>query len=570
LLPYPGDGRTTIPAQGYALIVDPDYENVYGSVTGDCLLLTVSGTLGTSNIDPDEPVFICLGPAGEQPVDSYGGYYPEVIDDQSVDRVDLCGPDEASNWTVSYCPPDYRGARHSACGPACPEGEPIPMGALVITEVMSDPSSLGSETTAEFIEFMHAGAAGSAPIDLSLILLTDASDDDGTLRTNFLLPLYDDSMIIQPGQLALIIKNTDTDPYLGEYNDTICPSTLLLTTDSGSLTYNGLTESEPILLLNFNKTRIDAYTHRVSAGKGYSEEKNVIELGDFEENWRECMCLERNAGWHSAGMSNCASPPPPYDGPFILMAGFWDSYLSGLAGGTVNLVAFTWNPTEGDSTESVEILADGSATGSTLEPWAEFYYEGLLVEMFALMDIPVPPGTFRGNEPPIFIQLRARDNHGNYSQQWPFMYIRGPEAGCYYTPPDDAGATSTSTAPVSGGPSLAVGPRSNLPQILTAGYWTTDLSSRAVDDFLVRALVSDPLGVGIKTVELFYQFTPTGIKLLDDGMHQDGAAGDGIFGFSFPIDPWAVELESGRHVFSLMATTYDGRSSDAWPYLTVH
>lgn len=106
------------------------------------------------------------------------------------------------------------------------------------------------------------------------------------------------------------------------------------------------------------------------------------------------------------------------------------------------------------------------------------------------------------------------------------------------------------------------------PLVEYAGFGTSNVSAAEGGDLYVYARVSTPDGKNdISNVELFFQGTPTGILMHDDGVGGDMSAGDGIYTFYIHILPGM--FASGQYLVGVLATDSSGQQSDMWPYLTV-
>lgn len=101
------------------------------------------------------------------------------------------------------------------------------------------------------------------------------------------------------------------------------------------------------------------------------------------------------------------------------------------------------------------------------------------------------------------------------------------------------------------------------PSIPLAGYWNTNIPSSA--GLQVMALVQDR-GDGVSEVELYYQGTPIA-ALLDDGSQNDFSAGDGLYGFYFPVGD--IGEHNLRIFFEVKANGRWTGTSQPWPFLSV-
>ena len=108
------------------------------------------------------------------------------------------------------------------------------------------------------------------------------------------------------------------------------------------------------------------------------------------------------------------------------------------------------------------------------------------------------------------------------------------------------------------------------PQILLAGYWMTILGAENGGVFNMLAAVSSQEPV--QKVEIYFQGSPTGIFLLDDGNNGDFSAGDGIFGLQAAIPKTLLAdagLKDTKYNFEIVVTDASGHQSTKWPYLTI-
>ncbi len=103
-------------------------------------------------------------------------------------------------------------------------------------------------------------------------------------------------------------------------------------------------------------------------------------------------------------------------------------------------------------------------------------------------------------------------------------------------------------------------------KIYLAGYGMNDIEEGDGGTLAVLAAIVHPDGPGaIETVEVTYRGQKTGLYLIDDGLHNDFAAGDGLFGLQLPIGPG---VPTGEYLLEITAYDVDGQIS-VWPYLDI-
>ncbi|MBN1552472.1 hypothetical protein JW979_13440 [bacterium] len=105
------------------------------------------------------------------------------------------------------------------------------------------------------------------------------------------------------------------------------------------------------------------------------------------------------------------------------------------------------------------------------------------------------------------------------------------------------------------------------PFIMMAGYMDSDISYPEGGILTMLAYVTGS-STPVEYVEIYWEGSPTGAYLYDDGLHGDFGAGDELWGFTMEIDPSV--LPSGEYLLELRARDQNGNFSDIWPYLTIH
>ena len=103
------------------------------------------------------------------------------------------------------------------------------------------------------------------------------------------------------------------------------------------------------------------------------------------------------------------------------------------------------------------------------------------------------------------------------------------------------------------------------PYIYFAGLWNTYLDSTQGGYMNILAYVFDPDN-DVKSVELAFYGVKSGIKLFDDGSHNDFAPNDSIYGLSIYLPP---PLPKGLFKFQIVAT--DSNNNEGWwPELSIY
>jgi len=111
LVPW-GSGDTLLPAGGFALVIDPDYDGGY-ELPGDVVLLTTEDAGIGNGLGASNDAVILFDADGATVIDSYSFPF-NPGNGVSVERADLSDGDVDGNWVVSAC-------GHSAGLPNCGE-----------------------------------------------------------------------------------------------------------------------------------------------------------------------------------------------------------------------------------------------------------------------------------------------------------------------------------------------------------------------------------------------------------------------------------------------------------------
>ena len=320
-----GGGDTVVPANGYALIVDPNYTLTY-LVPGDTILVTTpDSTIGNGLGNSNDAVTL-YDTDGTTVIDSYS-YPADYGDGISVEKVDYLAGDDSANWAPSTCPIGHSAARLSCNAGGVGDG-------IAINEVMNNPLS---ETTGEFIELKNIGPGS---VDLLGLGITDGDQVDELIS-------YDGGpTVLNPGEYALIVDS-------GHDGDFTIPTGMVTLTTADSHLGNGLSLSDPITLLETDlESTVDTWVLPFNPGNGTSVEKINALTGDSEDNWAASTCTLG----HSAGLENCVSYVP-------IPGGTTELYLSEVMA----------NPLDEATGEYIEVYNYGS---TPIDLWGLIVYDG--------------------------------------------------------------------------------------------------------------------------------------------------------------------------------------------------
>ncbi len=436
-------------------------------------------------------------------------------------------------------------------GSVTPSGTPtiipeIPMG-LRINEIMCDPEN---DFTGEFVELINAG---DNPAFLTSLRLQIGGGPGAQKQSLVLFPGTIDA-VIQPGETALILEQN----YDGQYDDTICPDTPLLMTESGMF-HRGLEHFLPIKLFGYSGVSlIDEYR-----GSGLKlENRSIARVGTDRNNqrWIASPCKTRYSGIHSAGKPNCTFEPPENNGPVVWAAGFGSTYLTAQSGGLFTMMAAVTDPDGPNDIQEVEILYNGQPSNVYLGKVSDGYYEtkGGIPAFSA-------PEEYR-----LAFELEARDKNGNKSDMWPFFHIKAPESSC----PSDQQTAYRERQKISDSLNLFwnnvfsasftdVG-LPDIPFITAAGYMDSDINTFSGGKFNLTALVYSKNQ--LDRVELYVNNEPTGASLT---LMQKLSPYEYLYSLTGAVGIGNALVE-GRHLLQLKAFDVQGASSDLWPEIVFH
>ncbi len=274
------EGGTTMLQPGqYGLILDSEYNGVYG-VPDDVLLLTTDDTTVGSGLQNNDPIFI-RGPDGRL-LDAYSIPF-NAGNGYSVEKADLLVGDVQANWRRSPC-------RHSAGRLNCAitgQAPRLSRVQLVISEVLANAAV---ERTGEFVEVFNAGVED---VDLDDLLITDGD------ATDELEPWMEGATVLSPGEFGLIIDRN----YDGDFE---IPDDVVVVTVDDATIGSGLTNDDPVEILDAGGQALDSFSFPTDPGDGVSIEKVRLTGGDREGNWLR-SCADSGS---TPGLKNCSDPNP--------------------------------------------------------------------------------------------------------------------------------------------------------------------------------------------------------------------------------------------------------------------
>lgn len=269
--------------------------------------------------------------------------------------------------------------------------------------------------------------------------------------------------------------------------------------------------------------------------------------------------------------------------PKIYAAGFLDSYVTFTSGGGINILVYAQDAV---GVSNVELYYGNSPTGFRLNSTPD---QGVFTGY-----LPIGPGDISPQR--LTFEFIARDTVDNESFLWPNLIIEGAPVSSAPPAPSSTATRQLQQLPVSllsalpqgakdqlngnaalmnnwlasynqavkgNGTGRAINPKGQ-PVILAGGYWDTALNvTNGGRIKLVVAIVD-----AVEKVELYFQGSPTGVFLTDNGQNGDDAAGDNLFTFATPVgslDPAAA----GSYLLEVVATDNKGQVSATFPYVTI-
>ena len=278
------EGPTVIPADGFGVVVDPDYDPLGDPATGgyeiapDAVIVTVEGARLGNGLATSDPVEL-LASDGQTVVSTYGHPF-NPGNGVSAERIAPDAGDEPGTWVPSPC-------SLSPGAPNCAAAvDPEPTQTLVITEVMANPIDEG---TGEFVEILNMG---ESPIDLAGLLLSDGDADD------IIEPWHDAPTLLPVGAYAVVLDRDFADEYV------IPPEAIRVTIDDRRIG-NALSTNDPVSLRNPDGELIGTYAYPFNPGNGRSAEMIDASAGDIATNWVAATC--EAPPFASPGAPNCAA-----------------------------------------------------------------------------------------------------------------------------------------------------------------------------------------------------------------------------------------------------------------------
>ena len=337
-------GPTVVAPGGYAVVLDPQYPGGFYDLPLDTTLLTVASsvTLG-SGLATTDPITV-LAPGGVV-VDTFSHPF-NAGNGVSVEREDVTEGDVATNWIASPC-----GASPGA--PSCASAPPPPLTekAWVITEVLANPLD---ESSGELVEILNVGEVAQ---DAAGLVLSDGDADD------VLVGWQGGPTVVESGQYAVVV-----DPDFTAQDAPIALGALKLTIASTLRIGNGLSTTDPVVLLTAEGSVLDSFTHPFNAGNGISVERTDPSAPDLPGSWKASVCPVGS----SAGAAPCEAPVAPEDLALVITEVMANPYVED-TGEFVEVLNASPEPvdlagyrlSDGDAEEPLQAFAPG---GSAVVP----------------------------------------------------------------------------------------------------------------------------------------------------------------------------------------------------------
>ncbi len=289
-------------------------------------------------------------------------------------------------------------------------------------------------------------------------------------------------------------------------------------------------------------------------------------IGGVENNetYYVSLVTEDINGNYSAYSPALEITPQPLS-PIILMAGYYNSYITASNGGNLTILAYVVDY-QGDISK-VELYYQGMPTGILLKD------DGTQND-FAPNDGIYGFTTYVpaiGTPMNLLLEIVATDSQGNQSLVWPYYYSfdSGPftpsAQACYWE--NNWKIKSLEYQIDFNSYSYNDYQQGTSPQIWMAGTMDYVNSYLGGGTFQLTAFVFDPDN-DISEVQLYYAGNPTGVFLLDDGSQNDFAPSDNIYGLNVQIPNESLPV--GQYVLEIVATDSQGNTSEIWPYLVIH
>ena len=302
--------------------------------------------------------FNCYSCSGTWDYNLVWGNTTDYVNDASADGSDIAGDPlfvagSEGNFHLTAASPAIDAANSTVGivvdidGESRPQGDNYDLGydeygvsayELIITEVMANART---ESTGEFVEIYNAG---TGPVDLAGLMITDFDDDD------YIEAFDGGTTVLGAGEYAVVV-----DPeYDGVYS--IPPAITVVTTGDTTLG-NGLTTSDKVTLYESDaSTVIATFSYPTDPGDGVSLELNIMDNGDASGNWRASQC----GGGSSPGEAHCF--PESGDPADLVLTEIMANAASESTGEYVEI----YNPTDTDIDLAGLVIAD-NATTDTLQ-----------------------------------------------------------------------------------------------------------------------------------------------------------------------------------------------------------
>jgi len=289
----------------------------------------------------------------------------------------------------------------------------------------------------------------------------------------------------------------------------------------------------------------------------------VVQFNDENGSYIENLdSYETNYRLHSGeriivGVNN--SPP------VILAAGFFDSQISHLEGGNLNIKALVIDPDGYDDIDYVELIIDDEKTGKFFRDDGEKSDDKAGDSLFSYMRTifakSMEKGLYKN------YGIAAVDIMGLESTYWPYLHVVPNDSSLMCVEPQ-AYPLNNPLSTIDDALSFFnfysnLNQYSSNPVILAGGYGNTKMKAESGGLFTIMAAL--PSGGNTYKVEMLFNETPLGIYLSDLGTNGDINQGDGVYTFSmnfknFPAGDFIIELQAEDNL---------GNKSTIFPYFEV-
>lgn len=269
------------------------------------------------------------------------------------------------------------------------------------------------------------------------------------------------------------------------------------------------------------------------------------------------------------------TPTPTNLGPWVEVAGYNQTSLTGNAGGEFDIIAWVRDD-DGDAVVNVEMYFQGVPTGLTLveNPAGSGVYT---------LGSPLSIGGI-GAPAEFLFELRATDSRGNLGPAWPYLNIIRPAgrapapAPSSYTPPNTAELYQSVqwqraydaflSRSLHQRKRAGAYPGWPLPYILAAGYPGTRLVEGRNATLTIQAFTAPDTkynggaGIPVQSVELYFSGVPSGVFLNQSPFDAN------VWSVTLPVAGADLTGAAGEYLIEMVARNAFGSTSTTFPYLS--